>query len=399
MVVMDSFDRTPDPDPAPIADPTPAWAPGPIPTAWTAHPAPAAEPTPAIWTAPVSAAPTVEPSLTADAAPSSGPTPTGAPADPSATPFTPVRPSSPVGPTTATFAGEPIDTHNRTATSSRSFRGRWLAGVLAVSMLSAVVGSVGTVALLTGVGATNRGTATAVTSTSTTGTTPAASTIAAGGSSANAVVAVAESASPAVVTITVDSVARSGFGPYSVPSTGVGSGFIFDASGLILTNHHVIEGSNKISVTFKDGSELPGTVVADDAAHDLAVVRVDSTTKLPTVPIGDASKLQVGQQVIAIGSPLGTFTESVTSGILSATGRTIDVGSETSRQTVTMSGLLQTDAAINPGNSGGPLLNDAGAVIGVNAAVAASAQGMGFAVPIDVAADVMAQARAKIGVA
>jgi serine protease Do len=365
MEVMDSFDRTPDPDPAPTADPTPHWV---------------LEPTPV------------------DAAASSGPTPTGTPGETSAPPFTPVRPSSPVGPTTAILAGEPIDTHNRTATSSRSFRGRWLAGVLAVSMLSAVVGSVGTVALLTGVGATNREANTAATAASTTGTIPTVSTTPPA-TSANAVVAVAESASPAVVTITVDSVARSGFGPYSVPSTGVGSGFIFDASGLILTNHHVIEGSNKITVAFKDGSELPGTVVADDAAHDLAVVKVDPTTKLPTIPIGDASKLQVGQQVIAIGSPLGTFTESVTSGILSATGRTIDVGSETSRQTVTMSGLLQTDAAINPGNSGGPLLNDAGAVIGVNAAVAASAQGMGFAVPIDVAADVMAQARAKAGVA
>jgi S1-C subfamily serine protease len=144
-------------------------------------------------------------------------------------------------------------------------------------------------------------------------------------------------------------------------------------------------------VTLKDGTQLPGTVVTTDTKHDLAVVRI-AGTNLPTIPIGSDSGLQVGQLVVAIGSPLGTFTESVTSGILSATGRTIQVGSETSRQVTSMSGLLQTDAAINPGNSGGPLLDATGHVIGVNVAVAASAQGIGFAVPIDSAAAIMAQA-------
>lgn len=313
-------------------------------------------------------------------------------------PITPVRPSSPAGPSTATVVGEPIATPSGTATSSRPFRGRWLAGVLAVSMVSAVMGSVGTVGLLNGIGATDRGTGTAAanaasTTASTTSNTPV--TV----SSADKVVAVAESASPAVVTLTVGSASQGGFGPYSVPSTGVGSGFVFDTSGLILTNAHVIEGSDEITVTFKDGTELPGTVVATDTQRDLAVVKVSSSTALPTIPIGDASTLKVGQQVIAIGSPLGTFTESVTSGILSATGRTIEVGSPNSRRTSTMTGLLQTDASINPGNSGGPLLDDTGAVIGINAAAAQSAQGIGFAVPIDVAADIMADARAKVGIA
>jgi S1-C subfamily serine protease len=312
-------------------------------------------------------------------------------------PLTPVRPSSPVGPlSAATLVGEPIVTPSRTATSSRPFRGRWLAGVLAVSMLSAVVGSVGTVGLLTGVVATDQGIGT-----------PSAAGPASGAnasttvnvSSSEAVVAVAESASPAVVTLTVGSAGQGGFGPNSVPSTGVGSGFVFDASGLILTNAHVVEGSDQIVATLKDGTELPGTVVATDTKLDLAVVKVVPAAALPTIPIGDASALKVGQQVIAIGSPLGTFTESVTAGILSATGRTIEVGSEASRRTTTMSGLLQTDAAINPGNSGGPLLDDTGAVIGVNAAAAQSAEGLGFAIPIDAAADIMAQARAKVGVA
>lgn len=147
-----------------------------------------------------------------------------------------------------------------------------------------------------------------------------------------------------------------------------------------------------MTVTFQDGTELPATVVATDLAHDLAVIKVQATG-LATIEIGDSAALKVGQLLVAIGSPLGTFTESVTSGILSATGRKIEVGSQTSRQTSTMTGLLQTDAAINSGNSGGPLLDASGRVIGVNVAVASSAQGIGFAVPIDEAASIMATAR------
>jgi S1-C subfamily serine protease len=199
------------------------------------------------------------------------------------------------------------------------------------------------------------------------------------------------------VTLTVGSAGNGDFGPFAVPSSGVGSGFVFDASGLILTNNHVIEDGDDITVTFQDGSELPGRVVAADATHDLAVVKVDPASALPTIPVGDSAALKVGQLVIAIGSPLGTFTESVTSGILSATGRTIEVGDGMSRRTTTMRGLLQTDAAINSGNSGGPLLDAAGNVVGVNVAVAQSAQGIGFAVPIDVAAEIMAEARTAIG--
>ena len=329
---------------------------------------------------------------TPDPTPDQTPTPS---LDASSEPFMPVRPSSPDGPLpSAIHTGESI-TPTGTASSSRPFRGRWLAGVLAISMLSAVVGSVGTVGLLTGFGAADRTSGTAAV----TGTTTSATTSSVNVTSSDAVVAVAESASPAVVTLTVESAGRAAYGPFSLPSTGVGSGFIFDASGLILTNAHVIEGAGQITVAFKDGTELPGTVVLSDTTHDLAVVKVSASKALPTIPIGDASALKVGQQVIAIGSPLGTFTESVTTGILSATGRSIEVGSETSRQTTSMKGLLQTDASINPGNSGGPLLDDTGKVIGVNAAVAASAQGIGFAVPINVAADIMAQARAKTGTA
>ncbi|HEV8696967.1 MAG TPA: trypsin-like peptidase domain-containing protein, partial [Candidatus Limnocylindrales bacterium] len=121
-------------------------------------------------------------------------------------------------------------------------------------------------------------------------------------------------------------------------------------------------------------------------------------TGLPTVAIGTSASLKVGQLVVAIGSPLGTFTDSVTSGILSATGRSITVGDPTTRQRRTMSNLLQTDAAINEGNSGGPLLDASGRVIGINTASAASAEGLGFAIAIDEAASIMASARtASVG--
>jgi S1-C subfamily serine protease len=313
--------------------------------------------------------------------------------------------TAPAAPTAdpANRAGERIAPATATS-SSRPKRDRWLAGVLAASILSASVASVATVGVLVGSGIVDGdpgADATTAGVVSTVSPTPSAGT---GGSAgdpvtitgSDAVVDVAEAASPAVVTITVESAGSGGFGPMSMPSSGVGSGFVFDAGGLILTNEHVIEGDGSITVTFQDGTELTGTVVATDPEHDLAVVNVDATG-LPTLEIGDASSLKVGQLVVAIGSPLGTFTETVTSGILSATGRTIEVGEQFSRRTTTMTGLLQTDAAINSGNSGGPLLDAGGAVVGVNVAVATSAQGIGFAVPIDDAVKIMAEARVSAG--
>ncbi len=298
-------------------------------------------------------------------------------------------------------AGEPI-TSAITTSSSRPHRDRSLAGVLAASLLSATLASVTTVGVLLGTGLIADGTAGSPTASGAAATVTSAGATSQTSSSpapapAGTAVGVAELASPAVVTITVESAGTGRFGPLSLPSTGVGSGFVFDASGLILTNNHVITGNGTITVAFQDGTELPGTIVATDTEHDLAVVRV-AATGLPTIGIGESATLQVGQEVVAIGSPLGTFTETVTSGILSATGRTIEVGSVNSRQTTTMAGLLQTDAAINAGNSGGPLLDAQANVIGVNVAVAASAQGIGFAVPIDDAAAIIAEARSTASV-
>ena len=177
----------------------------------------------------------------------------------------------------------------------------------------------------------------------------------------------------------------------NIPSTGVGSGVILTADGYILTNRHVTEGSQSLTVELADGRQFDATLVRESTDQDLALIKIDATGLTPAV-IGDSTKLQVGQTAIAIGSPLGTFTETVTKGILSATGRTITVQDETTGRPVTLTGLLQTDAAINPGNSGGPLLDASGAVIGINTAVSASAEGLGFAIPIDAAASLIAQA-------
>ena len=146
-------------------------------------------------------------------------------------------------------------------------------------------------------------------------------------------------------------------------------------------------------MTLLDGSEYPATVVKVSDTQDLALVKVDAAGLTPA-KLGQSSKVVVGETAIAIGSPLGTFTETVTKGIVSALDRQITVRDDQTGQPVDLTGLIQTDAAINPGNSGGPLLNAAGEVIGVNTATASTAEGIGFAIPIDKAADLISQAKA-----
>ncbi len=190
--------------------------------------------------------------------------------------------------------------------------------------------------------------------------------------------------SPAVVTIQVSS----GSG-----SSGSGSGFIFNANGWILTNRHVVEGANQIQVVLADSRTFTGTVYGIDTLTDLAIVKVNATG-LPTAPLGTSADLQQGQLAIAIGNPLGTFQNTVTTGVISGLGRQITAGDVSQTSSEQLNNLIQTDAAINPGNSGGPLLNSAGEVIGVNTAVASSAQGIGFAIPIDAAKEILAEALA-----
>jgi S1-C subfamily serine protease len=158
---------------------------------------------------------------------------------------------------------------------------------------------------------------------------------------------------------------------------GTGSGFIISANGQILTNAHVVNGADRVSVTLKDGRTLEGKVLGEDPVTDIAVIQVQGNN-LPVVEIGNSDALQPGEWVIAIGNPLG-LDNTVTAGIISATDRSAsDIGVTDKRI-----GFIQTDAAINPGNSGGPLLNSRGEVIGMNTAIIQGAQGLGFAIPIN----------------
>jgi len=198
---------------------------------------------------------------------------------------------------------------------------------------------------------------------------------------------VAKNASPGVAGISVlKTESDSIFKPKTVQ--GVGSGVIVSANGFILTNNHVAGGkTERITVSFIDGRTADGTTVWADPTLDLAIVKVNMTG-LTTIPLGDANTVQVGEPAIAIGNPLGLqFQRTVTSGIISALNRTIKI--DTDQGPNFMEDLIQTDASINPGNSGGPLLNARGEVIAINTIKVASAEGMGFAVPINVAVPII----------
>jgi S1-C subfamily serine protease len=202
---------------------------------------------------------------------------------------------------------------------------------------------------------------------------------------------VAAIASRSVVTITV--AGTGGAGPVGAQPSGVGSGIIVGEDGLILTNAHVVEGGGTLTVTLPDGTDVAATVVATEPAHDLAVIRAEASG-LTVAALADDGVLVVGQAVVAVGSPLGTFTDTVTLGIVSGLDRSIDVADATKRSVNHLDGLIQTDAAINAGNSGGPLLDLAGRVVGIVTANASDAQGVGFAVPIAAALDLLARASA-----
>jgi S1-C subfamily serine protease len=205
-----------------------------------------------------------------------------------------------------------------------------------------------------------------------------------------AITEAAEAVSPAVVTINVQS-AGDTTDPFSLPSSGIGSGIIYDVNGWILTNRHVVADATELTVELKDGRQVPGTVYGVDTLTDLAIVKIEASG-LTSARIGDSSQLKPGQTAIVIGSALGTFTNSVTSGVISATGRQLVVSDVVTGERRRLRNLIQTDAAINPGNSGGPLIDSAGNVIGVSTAYAEEAQGIFFAIPINIARPIMDQA-------
>jgi len=209
---------------------------------------------------------------------------------------------------------------------------------------------------------------------------------------------------PAVVTVTVQATAAASFSnPQGGYSTSIGTGFILNDEGLIATNYHVVEGGETIKVTLYTGEEVAAKVVNYDATNDLAVLSLTEKVAIPgKVTLGDSDNLQVGESVIAIGNPLSQeFAGTVTSGIVSATDRTVVVDNAEYH-------YIQTDAAINGGNSGGPLINARGEVIGINSAKISSSastssiEGIGFAIPINVLTskiDVLSKAQLLVGIA
>ncbi len=187
------------------------------------------------------------------------------------------------------------------------------------------------------------------------------------------VVQVAQALRPAVVNLRV-----------SRKRDGSGSGVVFTPDGFLLTNHHVVQGNQEVRVRLNDGHDVSGRVVGTDPWTDLAVVQAEGG-QMPFAVFGDSAKLRVGQLVLAIGSPFG-FDSTVTAGVISALGRTL--------RSITghlVDNVIQTDAALNPGNSGGPLVNSKGQVIGINTAIILPAQGICFAIPINMARHILPQ--------
>jgi S1-C subfamily serine protease len=301
-------------------------------------------------------------------------------------------PSAPTAPQPASVAYQPTPAYASApatpapSTADRRVSSRGIRPVVGASVLAAVLASVSTVGIISA-------------------TRPAAAPATAGAAATPEAVAakiitdadlpaMVETARQSVVTITADGISAGNFFGMDLPATGIGSGVILTEDGYVLTNRHVVEGAQSLTVALYDGTEHPAEVVKISDTDDLALIKMDATGLKPAT-IGDSSKIVAGQTAIAIGSPLGTFTETVTKGIVSALDRDITVSDEQTGRPVKLHDLIQTDAAINPGNSGGPLLDASGAVIGINTAVAGNAEGLGFATPINKAADLIAQARGE----
>ena len=189
-----------------------------------------------------------------------------------------------------------------------------------------------------------------------------------------------EKLSPAVVNIATTRVVKNRLTGRDVSQQGMGSGLIISADGYIFTNHHVVNKADRIKVKLADEKEYDATVKGQDAATDLALLKIDPDAELPFAALGDSDRCRIGETVFTIGNPLG-LNHTITAGIISAKGRVIGAGP--------YDNFIQTDASINPGNSGGPLCSLQGEVIGINTAIVAQAQGIGFAIPINMAKSIL----------
>ena len=216
------------------------------------------------------------------------------------------------------------------------------------------------------------------------------------------IASVVDKASPSVVSIISSTSSRSS----SYSQAAAGTGMIVTKDGYILTNKHVVNGADNVSVVTSDGKTYDDVrVVGTDPLNDIAFLKIAKVNDLPAVTLGDSKTVRTGQTVIAIGNALGQYQNTVTSGIISGLGRPVVASDGSSSESESLSDLLQTDAAINSGNSGGPLLNAAGQVIGINTAVAQDAQSIGFSIPIGAAKGMLSNiietgklARAYVGV-
>lgn len=192
---------------------------------------------------------------------------------------------------------------------------------------------------------------------------------------------VAAQVAPSVVSILTETRSTSWLGQ-SATNSSAGTGVIVSENGYILTNKHVVNGTDQIKVILDDGSTYKDvSIVAIDDLNDIAFLKIKNATNLKPASLGDSKTITVGQSVIAIGNALGHLQNSITSGIISGTGRSLSASSG-KQDSESLTDMIQTDASINPGNSGGPLVNAAGQVIGINTAISANAQGIGFAIPI-----------------
>ncbi len=202
---------------------------------------------------------------------------------------------------------------------------------------------------------------------------------------------VAEKVSKSVVSIVTSTKTTDFFGK-SYSSAAAGTGIIVSSDGYILTNKHVISGASTVTVVLDDGTTYENVnIVATDPLNDVAFLKIENVSDLTAATLGDSKTIAVGQQVIAIGNALGEYQNTVTSGIVSGTGRSVIASDGSGTTTETLSDMIQTDAAINSGNSGGPLVNAAGEVIGINTATSTSAENMGFAIPISSVKGMLAQ--------